>query len=164
MIFLQAFIYSIKLPNKNAIFKLNRSGMDITVIYMFILLLFVTVPSFIDQWGGADNLTANMNFLFFIIYFFIFFYLPLTMIVFLFLSILAYIAVKIAQLMGRKLRFSILWKMSAYTTTIPAVLYTAIALFVPVSNFFLLAAMLFIFVMLLAIISVYPKRKKRQRK
>jgi hypothetical protein len=164
MIFLQALIHSIKLPNKNAIFKLNRIGMDITVIYMFMLLAIVSVPSFIDQWAGADNLTASMNLLFFIIYFFIFFYLPLTVIVFIFLSIIAYIAVKIAQVMGRKLRFSILWKMSAYAVTIPSVLYTGIALFVPVSNIFLLISILFIFILLLAIISVYPKRKKRQRK
>jgi predicted membrane protein len=54
--------------------------------------------------------------------------------------------------------------MSAYATTIPAVLYTGIALFIPLSNFFLIAAILFIFMMLLAIISVYPKRKKRNRK
>jgi hypothetical protein len=131
---------------------------------MFILLLLASVPSFIDQLAGAGNLSAEMNILIFVIYFFIFFYLPLTVIVFLFLSIMAYIAVKIAQLMGRKLRFSILWKMSAYATTIPAVLYTGMALFFRVSNIFLLVFILFIFIMLLAIISVYPKRKKRRQK
>ncbi|WP_461181938.1 DUF1189 family protein [Virgibacillus kimchii] len=164
MIFLQAFIHSIKLPNRNAIFKLNRIGMDVTVIYMFILLILVSVPSFISQWTGTDNLMSEMNFLFFLIYFFIFFYLPLTGIVFLFLSLMAYIAVGIAKLMERKLRFSILWKMSAYTTTIPALVYTGLALFIPLSNVFLLIYILFTFIMLLAIISVYPKRKKRRRK
>lgn len=164
MIFFQAFIHSIKLPNKNAIFKLNRIGMDITVIYMFLLLLLVAVPSFIAQWTGAENLMAEMNFLFFLIYFFIFFYLPLTIIVFLSLSLVAYIAVAVARLMRRKLRFSILWKMSAYATTIPAVLYTVTALFIPVGNFFLILSVLFILIMLLAIISVYPKRRKRRRK
>jgi hypothetical protein len=164
MIFLQAFVYSIKLPNRNAIFKLNRIGMDITVFYMFILLLLVSAPSFLAQWTDADHAMADMNFLFFLIYFFIFFYLPLTIIVFLFLSLLAYIAVGIAKLMKRKLRFSILWKMTAYTTTIPAILYTGLALFIPISSLFLIMTILFIFILLLAIISVYPKRKRKYRK
>lgn len=137
--------------------------MDVTVIYMFILLAIVSVPAFINQWTGAENLAAGMNFLFFTIYFFIFFYLPLTIIVFLFLSIIAFLGVIIAKWMRRKLRFSILWKMSAYAATIPAVIYTAIALFAPVSNIFLIVFILFIFFMLLAIISVYPKRKVRNR-
>lgn len=161
MIFLQAFIYSIKLPNKKAVFKLNRIGMDITVIYMFILLLLVSIPSLIEQLTTASGQVADLNFLFLLIYFFMFYYLPMTLIVFLALCIIAYIATIFAKRMQRKLRFSILWKMSAYTTTIPFILYTVIALIFPVRDMFLLVSLIYTLTLLVMIIFVYPKRKIR---
>lgn len=159
MVFLQAFLHSIKLPRKKAIFKLNRIGMDITVIYMFILLLLVSIPSLIDQLTAAEGQSANLNILFMLIYFFMFYYLPMTIIVFLVLSIIAYIATLVAKGMRRKLHFSILWKMSAYTTTIPFLIYTVIAFIFPVSDVFLLLSLIYTIVLMVMIISVYPKRK-----
>jgi hypothetical protein len=162
MIFLQAFLYSIKLPNKKAMFQLNRIGMDITVIYMFILLLFVSLPSLIERLTATTGPGTGLNVFFRIIYFFIFYYLPMTLIVFLLLSLIAYIAVGMAKLMKRKLRFAILWKMSAYTTTIPFILYTIIALLYPVSDSFLWLFLIYTFLFLIKIISVYPKRRVRK--
>ncbi|MBY7145140.1 DUF1189 family protein [Virgibacillus sp. NKC19-3] len=159
MIFLQAFLHSIKLPRKKAIFKLNRIGMDITIIYMFILLLLVSIPSLIEQLTVTEGQSADLNFIFMLIYFFMFYYLPMTIIVFLMLSLIAYIATIIAKGMRRKLHFSILWKMSAYTTTIPFILYSVIALLFPVSDMFLLLSLIYTIVLLIMIISVYPKRK-----
>ncbi|WP_373894366.1 DUF1189 family protein [Virgibacillus sp. CBA3643] len=162
MIFLQAFLHSIKLPRKKAIFKLNRIGMDVTVIYMFILLLLVSIPSLIDQLTATGSMSANLNNLFLLIYFFMFYYLPMTIIVFLVLSVIAYIATLVAKGMRRKLHFAILWKMCAYTTTIPFILYTVIALVFPVSDVFLLLSLIYTIVLMVMIISVYPKRKVRR--
>ncbi|GAB3053892.1 hypothetical protein GCM10027286_16690 [Virgibacillus ainsalahensis] len=162
MIFLQAFVHSIKLPSKNAIFKLNRIGMDITVGYMFILLFLVSVPSLISQLTATSGLGHDMNVIFKLIYFFMFYYLPLTIIVFLSLCLIAYIGTLIAKLTQRKLRFGMLWKMSAYTTTIPFLLYTVIALLVSVSDNYLLLSFIYSFALLVKIISVYPKRRKRK--
>ncbi|WP_235792845.1 DUF1189 family protein [Virgibacillus salidurans] len=149
------------MPRKKAIFKLNRIGMDITVVYMFILLLLVSMPSLIDQLTATEGQSANLNFLFLLIYFFMFYYLPMTIIVFLMLSLIAYIATIVAKGMRRKLRFSILWKMAAYTTTIPFLLYTVIALLYPVSDVFLLLSLIYTLVLIVMIISVYPRRKIR---
>lgn len=161
MNFLQTFLHSIKLPNKKAIFQLNRIGMDITVIYMFILLLLVSVPSLIDRLTATSGPGTGLNSFFLVIYFFIFYYLPLVLIVFLLLSLSAYIGVGIAKLMKRKLRYPILWKMSAYTTTIPFLLYTVTALFFSVSNSFLWLFLVYTLIFLIKIISVYPKRRIR---
>ncbi|PAV28470.1 hypothetical protein CIL05_16165 [Virgibacillus profundi] len=161
MIFLQAFVHSIKLPNKKAMFQLNRIGMDITVIYMFILLFLVSIPSLIDRLTATNGPGTEMSLFFLIIYFFIFYYLPLNIIVFIVLSIIAYIGSGIARLMRRKLRYSILWKMCAYTTTIPCLLYTVIALLFPVSDTLLWIFLIYTFVLLVWVISIYPKRKIR---
>lgn len=161
MIFWRTFLDSIKLPQKKAMFRLNRTGMDISVVYMFILLLIVSIPAFIDRIEEAHTLSVNIEVFFLIIYFFIFYYLPLTVIVFVLLSIVTYIAVGITKLMKRKLRFSILWKMAAYTTTIPFLGYTIIALIFPVSDTFLWLSLLYTLIVLIKIISVYPKQRRK---
>ncbi|HEX6593333.1 MAG TPA: DUF1189 family protein [Bacillota bacterium] len=163
MIFWKSFLNSMKLPNKQAMFQLNRTGMDITVVYMFILILIVSIPSLADMMTTTSGPTANMNLLFLLIYFFMFYYLPLTIFIFIALSIIAYIGTVIARFMKRKLHFSILWKMSAYTTTIPFLIYTFVAFVFPVSDKFLFLFAIFTFMMLIKIISVYPKRKQRPR-
>src|SRR5690625_7713720 len=117
MIFWRTFIQSLKLPNKQAMFKLNRTGMDITVIYMFILLFFVSLPTLIHQLTSNTGPTASLNIVFLLIYFFIFSYLPLTIIVFLLLIFFVYICTCILIFLYRKLFFSFLFLLSAYLTT-----------------------------------------------
>ena len=163
MIFWHTFKESIKLPSKEAMFKLNRIGMDVVVFYLFILLLLVSIPSFIQQISQTNNYINDLNIVFQIIYFFIFFYLPLNMIVFFFLSLIAYIGLGITKLMHRKLRFSILWKMSAFSTTVPFVIYTIIALFSPINIMFLWLFILYTLILLIKMISIYPKRRVRSK-
>lgn len=161
MVFLRAFLHSVKLPKKNAMFTLNRIGMDITVMYMFILLLLVSIPSLIDRLTATGGASADMHLLLLLVYFFIFYYLPLTIMVFLLLSLIAYIGTGIARIMRRKVKFPLLWKMSAYTTTIPFIIYTVIALIFPVSDTLLWLFLLYSLLFLIKIITVYPKRKIR---
>lgn len=163
MIFWHTFKESIKLPNKKALFKLNRIGMDIVVVYMFILLFLVSIPSFIQQYIEASGFMNDLNLVFQMIYFFIFYYLPLTIIIFLFLSLIAYIGLGITKLMKRKLRYSILWKMSAFTTTIPFIAYTIFALFFHISITFLWLSILYTLLLLIKMISIYPKRRIRPK-
>lgn len=160
MIFLQTFTHSIQLPRKDAMFKLNRTGMDIAVIYMFMLLVFVSIPSLIDRLTATSGPGTDLNLFFLIIYFFIFYYLPMTVIVFLLLSLVAYIGTGIAKLMQRKLRFSLLWKMSAYLSTVPFLIYTLVALIFPISDGYLWFALLYTLIFLVKIISIYPKRRR----
>src|SRR5690625_178362 len=163
MIFWHTFRESIKLPSKKSMFTLNRIGMDIVVFHMFILLFFVSIPSFIQQVTQANSYINDLNIVFQIIYFFIFFYLPLNVIVFSFLSLIAYIGLGITKLMKRKLRFSILWKMGAFTTTLPLIVYTIVALFFPIDISFLWLFILYTLILLIKMISIYPKRRTRSK-
>lgn len=161
MIFGKIFMNSIKLPKKQAVFQLNRIGMDYTVFYLFLLLGVVCLPLLIDTLTETTGLTSRMNSVFRLIYFFIFSYLPLTIIVFILLSAIAYIGTWIARLMHRKLKFPLLWKMSAYSTTIPFIVYTIVALFFPIRNQIIWLLMLYALLLLIKIITVFPKRRKR---
>src|SRR5690625_3339968 len=108
--------------------------------------------------------TANLNIIFLLIYFFIFSYLPLTIIVFLLLSIVAYIGTWIAKFLHRKLRFSLLWKMSAYLTTIPFLIYMILSFFKTVNDQFLWFIFIYALAFLVKVITVYPKRRRRNKK
>ncbi|MTW85749.1 DUF1189 domain-containing protein [Virgibacillus dakarensis] len=161
MIFLEALRTSIRLPAKKAMFTLNRIGMDITVVYMFILLILVSIPSLIDRLSVSSGTAADVQLFFLLMYFFIFYYLPLVIFVFVVLSAVAYVGVLISRALYRKIRFAILWKMCAYTTTMPFLIYTVVALIIPINDNWLWLFLLYTFILMIKIITVYPRRKKR---
>jgi len=164
MVFMRAFLHSTQLPRKKAMFQLNRIGMDVTVIYMFILLAIVSIPSLIDSLKISTGSIAEMNVFFVFIYFFFVYYLSLTFIVFVSLSVIAFIGTGISKLLQRKIRFAILWKLCAYTTTLPLLFYTVIAFFLPVNQVYLWFLCAYTFFFLVKMITVFPRRKKRPRK
>ena len=156
-----SFSHSLKLPQKKSVFYLNRIGMDITVIYMFILLAITSIPALLDQMASNKQSTLQLHPFFLSIYFFIFYYLVITITVFCIISLIAYVWTFIAKLLQRKLRFAILWKMVAYSTTIPFILFTVISFFYPVSYYFLFITIIYIFIILFKILLIYPRRKRR---
>lgn len=158
MIFWEIFTNSIKLPNKKAMRRLNQIGMDYTVFYMFFLLLVASLPSFIEQALASSGASSEISFFFFILFFFMFFYLPFVLIIFAFLSLLAYIAVLVARILKRRLTFAFLWKLIAYSTTIPFLLYTAIALLYDFSIIYLGLTAIYSFTIIMIIISSFPRR------
>lgn len=161
MIFWNVFKESLKLPRKKAMFTLNRTGMDIVVVYLFILLLFVSIPPLIDRVIETQIAGVDVKQFFKIIYFFIFYYLPLNVIVFMLISAIAYIGKGVAYVLNRKLHYSLLWKMTAYTTTIPFVVYTLIALFFPISDTLLWIGLLYTLMILIRLITIYPRRRAK---
>lgn len=164
MIFIRAFLRSIRIPQKKAMFQLNRIGMDITIVYMFILLAIVSTPSLIDSFIDPSGSFTEINAFFALVYFFFVYFLSLIAIVFIFLSLISFIGTGIAKLLRRKIRYAVLWKLCAYATTIPFLLYTAIALFLSVSQIYLWLFSLYMFVLLVKMITVFPKRKRRPKK
>ncbi|RDW15233.1 hypothetical protein CWR48_19595 [Oceanobacillus arenosus] len=161
MSFWKIFLNSIKLPSKNAMFKLNRVGMDFTLFYMFILLFIVSIPALVERIANPAGIGLEMNHIFTVIYFFIFYYLPMTLIVLGCISFVASIGTFIAKLMQRKLRYAIIWKLISFTTTIPLLVYTVISFVYSVSTIYLLLALTFCIILLIIMISQYPKRRIR---
>src|SRR5690625_2815881 len=96
-VFWNVFKQSIKLHQKEAVFTVNRIGMDIAVLYLFFLLAIASLPSLIDQLI-INETTFHIQSFFLLIYIFIFYYLPLVFIVFGGLSIIAYIGTLVARL------------------------------------------------------------------
>ncbi|WP_067727784.1 hypothetical protein [Oceanobacillus damuensis] len=161
MIYLQVFLHSIRLPRKDAMFQLNRIGMDAAVIYMFILLAIVSVPELIERLSATTGFGADLNFILKLIYFFMFYYLPLTIIVIMCLSLIAYAGRGLTYLMRRKLRYPVLWKMCAFTTTIPFLFYAVITFIFQVSDIYLVFAFIYTTGLLVRMILHYPKRRER---
>lgn len=164
MIFIEALVASLKLPTKKAMFKLNRIGMDVVVIYLFILLFLASIPALIDRLGVTEGLTGRLPVILKFIYFFMFYYLPLTVAVFIFISLLAYIGVLLSKMMRRKLRYQILWKLIGFTATLPFLIYTVVAIFYQISDRYLFFIIIYSLIMLIIMISKYPKRKVRKKK
>ncbi|GAB4071986.1 hypothetical protein GCM10028778_00700 [Barrientosiimonas marina] len=158
----QTFLNSIKLPKKQAMHKLNRVGMDITIIYLLLLLLIVAIPSLVDQLMANNSAGAQMNTVFLMIYFFIFNYLPLAIMVFIFISLISYIFTGIAKLLQRQVRFPMLWKLTVYTTTLPFLFYTLLAFFVNTDNIVTALLIIYILLLMIKLITIYPKRRKRK--
>ena len=154
------FINSIRLPMKKAAFALNRIGMDMIIIYMFILLALFSLPGFIEQFlEGTAAAELHVKFFFHLIFFFIFYYLIIVFILLAVVSIIAYFGVWFARVVKRKLRYAILWKMTACIMTIPILLYTAIAFFYSLSYYFLLYALIFHLIIFSKTILLYPRRR-----
>lgn len=160
MAFWTSFIESIKLPKKKSVFKLNRIGMDIVVIYMFMLLAIVSLPSLTYQMLNSSELNIEIGSFFYLIYFFIFHYLVIVVLIFIVISFIAYLATLFTRISGRRLHYSILWKMTAFSTTIPFLLYTILAFFYNINDNFLWLSFLYTAILLYKIITIYPKRKK----
>lgn len=159
-VFWDTFLQSLQLPKRKAVFALNRIGMDVVVIYLFIILAVASVPGLIDQLI-SNQLDTNIQIhpFFLLIFFFIFYYLIILLIVFTSISIIAYLGTFIATRTNRKLQFGLMWKMTAFATTIPLVAFTILSFFIPLSTMFLSAASIFILLILLKVILIYPKRK-----
>ncbi|MHA6250298.1 DUF1189 family protein [Oceanobacillus sp. CAU 1775] len=164
MIFIEALVASLKLPTKKAMFKLNRIGMDVVVIYLFILLFITSIPALIDQLAVTEDLIGRLPVILKFIYFFMFYYLPLTVAVFIFISIVAYIGVLLSKMMKRKLRYQILWKLIGFTATLPFLIYMIVAFFYPISDRYLFFIIIYSIVMLVIMISKFPKRKGSRRR
>lgn len=161
-VFWDAFIHSLQLPKRKAVFALNRIGMDIVVVYMFIFLAIASIPGLIEQMiSSQTDSSATIHPFFLLIFFFIFYYLIVLLIVFTSISIIAYIGTLIAKYTERKLQFGLMWKMTAFATTIPLVLFTILSFFLPLTTIFLSVATIFILFILINIILIYPQRKVR---
>src|SRR5690625_976370 len=147
----QMFIHSFQLPKKQAVFTLNRIGMDTTVFYLFILIAIASIPTYIEQLQQNETLSL----FFFTIFFFMFHYLIVTIFIFIAISVLTGLTLLIANMAKRKLRYAILWKMAASATTIPFLIYTISAFFYELHTLFVIAVLLFIISIVVKIIFIY---------
>ena len=156
MVLLEIFKNSMKLPGKKPMFQLNRIDMHLILFYLFLLIILLSLPTFIQQLTTPEGFGAQLNFIFFLIYFFIFHYLPITIALILFLSLVALLGKLFANATNRKLHYGTIWKLTACAATI-------ITLFYPLDDIYLLLSGLSILILLIKMVLVYPKRKQKKK-
>lgn len=161
MKFYNILSHSMKLPRKKSMFALNRTGMDISMIYLFLLIFIVSIPDLINRIMSPNP--PDMIVVFTILYFFMFYYLPLVVMMLLAISAVSYIATLIAKWMQRKLRFQTLLKMCIYALTVPFLVYIIIVIINPVSQTYLWWSCAYAFVIQILVIRSYPKKRVKQK-
>lgn len=161
MIFWEVFLHSLKLPAKKPMFQLNRVDMHIILIYLFFLIFIISLPSFFNQLIHPVGMAEELNIIFFLIYFFIFSYIPITIAIILYLLLIALVGKWLAKLLQRKLHYATIWKLTTCAATIPFLIYTIIAFIYPVDDVYLLLSGIYIIILIVKMILVYPKRRKK---
>src|SRR5690625_4417911 len=124
MTFWKIFINSLQIPRKIADFNLHRIRMDYTVVYMFILIAIVSFPPLIEQIRENSTSTFYVHTFFLLIFFFMFYYLIIVIGIFILISVYAYLGTIIAKITNRRLHFSIIWKIIAFSLTLPFIILT----------------------------------------
>ncbi len=153
---LNALKLSLTLPNKKAVFQLNRVKTKDFFRYIVLLHIFLGLPGAVNmviEFVNTGDLSAA-------------FLLAITLYPFLIvtfgivgISILAALGLVITTLLQRKLVYQLLWKMAMFATTTPIILYTVLDSFGMING--LVNTLLFVFFMftLTRMILVYPKMK-----
>jgi len=110
-----------RMPGKASVFALNRVSMRDTLLYIFILMLLSSVPDIIDLLvnGRFSNQTYES-----VLYLQVFLFYPLYIIFIgiIAISLLSAAAYVIKTVMKRKLTYHHLWKLTAFSATVPLLL------------------------------------------
>lgn len=159
------FINSVQLPKKRAAFNLNRIGMDYVMMYLALLFIVFSLSNFTNQFQeNAAATTLHVKPFFLLIFFFIFNYLIIFIVGLIYISALAYLGRFVSELSKRKVRYNILWKMTACLMTLPMLLYGLASFFITIPDISILLMFVFHFIFLSKIILIYPPRKHRSNK
>ncbi|KQL34227.1 DUF1189 family protein [Psychrobacillus sp. FJAT-21963] len=133
---LQLFKASLHSPKKIAAFRLIPIGK--VMQYIFIYILIITSISFVQFMNGISVQQANMEGL--LEYFqeiqwllypfsFIFLFVLNTLLIFVRISIFAYVGVIILSLLKRKGEYRHLWRSTLFASTIPMLISVVVAFF-----------------------------------
>lgn len=157
--FVHSFWNSIRLPKKEAMFQLNRTGITHTILYLFLLMILLFLPDMIGTIIRLDSSLTEVSRGLYLAQVFVFYPLLIIFLILVGVSTLAGAAVLITKMLKRKLTYQQLWKMTAYTATMPLIL-SVILKNTPVTNG--ISAIVFFavfFYVIYRMIIIYPKKK-----
>lgn len=161
MLFGKILKESLLLPKKQAMFQLNRIGMDKIMIYLFLLFFLASLPELIERLTNSSNLGTELNLILQLIYFFMFYYLILAFSLLAVISGIAYIGKGIVHLAKRKLYYGTLWKLTACTMTLPIILFTVVSLIWAVPDSFLFILIIYPLLLLIRMTYLYPPKRQK---
>ena len=151
-----SFKNSLLLPRREALFRLNRISMRNTIAYIFTLMFLLYIPEIVstilERKDLPEGVMPSLYVLQLVVFYpFVILFLGITLV-----SILAFFALFLKQILRRKLKYQQLWKMTAFTMTLPLIIYTFLRL-VGLDNFLLTILLMVIFYYLLyKMIIIYP--------
>ncbi|WP_080871904.1 DUF1189 family protein [Oceanobacillus timonensis] len=162
MKFIKIFKESLLLPQKKAMFQINRMEMDKIMIYLFILFMIFSLPELVSRLASWTGLGEEMNIIFQLIYFFMFYYLISSVLLLGVISFIAYIGRGVVYLANRKLHYGTLWKLTACSFTVPLLVFTFISFIWSIPDWYLFIFVIYPFLLLVRMIFIYPQRRNNQ--
>lgn len=152
---------SLLLPQKKAMFQINRIGMDQIMIYLFILFMVTSLPELISRLTSWSGLGGELNIIFQIIYFFMFYYLILSILLLGVITFIAYLGRGIVRLANRKLYYGTLWKLTACSLTLPMLVFTLLSFIWSIPDWFLFVFFIYPVLLLTRMVFLYPQKRVR---
>ncbi|RCW77219.1 DUF1189 family protein [Saliterribacillus persicus] len=154
---LNVFVNSSKLPNKQALFSLNRVGMRDTLVYLFLVFIVAFLPNVILSIISFPTREATIPFSLYILQLIVFYPLLMMFLVVSGVTFLTCGSWVIKVINKRKLAFAQLWKMTGYALTLPLFFYNLLYLLgIPIRWATIIFAIILYGIMFLTI-RVYPK-------
>ena len=151
---------SIQLPKKEALFRLNRVSMRDTMVYALIFTFILVLPDIFHAFKSYQEvdyfgMPRELYFIQLIILY------PATIFLFVVigLSVLSGLAVILRNLLHRKLAFQQLWKMTAFSLTIPMIFYLIFRIFQIETVWINLLPLMIYFFLITKMILVFPRVK-----
>ncbi|ASF37809.1 hypothetical protein CEH05_01210 [Halobacillus halophilus] len=162
MEFFDSLWNSVRLPKKEAMFRLNRKGITSTIMYLFILMTVLFLPDMVGTIIRLDSNLTEVSRGLYLVQVFVFYPMLIIFLILVGVSALAGAALIMTNQLDRKLTYQQLWKMTAYAATVPLVL-SILLKNTPVPNGLsaLIFFSLFIYIMFRMII-IYPKKKAKR--
>lgn len=151
---------SLRLPKKEALFRLNRVSMRNAISYIVVLLFLLFLPELILMMihfqGEAEGLPKDM----YILQLIVFYPFWIVFLAIAGVSVLAAVSVLIKNLLHRKLAYQQLWKMTAFALTIPLLVYILLDL-LPLHPFIIHGIPLGgLYYLIWKMIEAFPKRRR----
>jgi len=152
--------YCLLFPKKEAVLRLNKFDMRSTIVYLLVLLLLLIVPTEIRlllEGSPNGNAVPSSVYIIQMLILYPFFTIFLGLIG---ISLLTFCGLALSKFLHRKLKFPLLWKMTAYSLAKPIFLFVLATALIGTTTYIQLLVFVWVVVNLIRMILVYPKRAK----
>ncbi|GAK06250.1 hypothetical protein JCM19037_4834 [Geomicrobium sp. JCM 19037] len=152
---------SIRLPEKQAVFTLNREGFGLPIVFLCFILFIVSIPLGLQMVLSGENMAAELALPIFFVYF-TFLYYPffvltiLTPLVFITLFLMMY-----ARIVKRKMGFFMLYKISAFASIIPVIGLSIMILTTVdwLQTVWIVISIVYILFVMIRVVHLYPPKR-----
>ena len=154
------FKNSLILPKKEALFFLNRVPMGKTILYILVLMHLTFLPNLFKVTNSTFQQIENISFSLYIINVIVLYPFFTILLMILSLTVFSFIALVLAKFLNRKLAYPYLWKITAYSLTVPLIIYAVLEILSITNSLLVIVPILYLYFVLYKIIRIYPKKQR----